>query len=100
MQAQFLDRATVATLVARFARYADLTLITPQAEGVELMQAWVINGALFESGRPVLLLPAGPVAFPAVAQGDDRLGRERRGVEGGARRHRADAGRPRRCTRC
>lgn len=66
IEAQFLDRATVSTLVARFARYADLTLITPQAEGVELMQSWVINGALFESGRPVLLLPPGEVGFPAA----------------------------------
>jgi nucleotide-binding universal stress UspA family protein len=62
--AQYVDRATVATLVARHARYADLTLITPQADGVELMQSWVTNGALFESGRPVLLLPPGPVSFP------------------------------------
>jgi len=66
VQSQHVDRATVAGLVARYARYADLTLITPQAEGVELMQGWVINGALFESGRPVVLLPRGPVAFPAV----------------------------------
>ena len=66
VQAQFIDRATVSTLVARYARYADLTLITPQAEGVDLMQSWVINGALFESGRPVVLLPASDVVFPAV----------------------------------
>jgi nucleotide-binding universal stress UspA family protein len=63
---QYIDRGTVATLAARFARYADLTLITPQAEGFELMQSWVMNGALFESGRPVLLLPKGPVGFPAA----------------------------------
>ena len=30
------------------------------------MQSWVVNGALFESGRPILLLPKGPVGFPAV----------------------------------
>lgn len=66
VQAQFVDRATVSTLVARYARYADLTLITPQAEDVDLSQSWVTNGALFESGRPVLLLPRGAVAFPAV----------------------------------
>ncbi len=66
VQSQFIDRATVSTLVARYARYADLTLITPQTEGVELMQSWVINGALFESGRPVVLLPVGAVAFPAA----------------------------------
>ena len=31
VEAQYIDRGTVATLAARFARYADLTLITPQA---------------------------------------------------------------------
>ena len=88
--AQYIDRGTVATLAARFARYADLTLITPQAEGFESMQSWVMNGALFESGRPILLLPKGPVRLPGGAAGDDRLGRQRRGLEGGARRDRAD----------
>ena len=56
----------MATLSARFARYADLTLIPAQAPGHETMQTWVMNGALFESGRPILLLPKGEVAFPAV----------------------------------
>jgi nucleotide-binding universal stress UspA family protein len=65
-QSHYVDRGTIATLVARFARYADLTLITPEIEGVELMQSWVINGALFESGRPVLLLPRGACAFPVA----------------------------------
>lgn len=64
VQSQYVDRGTIATLVARFARYADLTLITPEVEDVQLMQSWVINGALFESGRPVLLLPKGDSAFP------------------------------------
>jgi nucleotide-binding universal stress UspA family protein len=64
--AQYIDRGTVATLTARFARYADLTLVTPHCEGFEAMQSWVVNGALFESGRPILLLPKGPVSFPAV----------------------------------
>jgi nucleotide-binding universal stress UspA family protein len=63
---QYIDRGTVATLAARFARYADLTLITPKSEGYESMQTWVMNGALFESGRPILLLPAGPVTFPKL----------------------------------
>jgi nucleotide-binding universal stress UspA family protein len=54
----------VATLAARFARYSDLTLITPQAAGFELLQTWVMNGALFESGRPILLLPNASVSFP------------------------------------
>jgi nucleotide-binding universal stress UspA family protein len=67
VQSQYIDRATVSTLVARNARYADLTLVLPQAEDTALMQSWVINGALFESGRPVLLLPrTDDVRFPAV----------------------------------
>jgi nucleotide-binding universal stress UspA family protein len=64
--AQYIDRGTVATLAARFARYADLTLVTPHCEGFEAMQSWIVNGALFESGRPILLLPKGPVSFPVV----------------------------------
>ncbi|MBP7002874.1 universal stress protein [Amaricoccus sp.] len=65
-QSQYVDRGAIATLVARYARYADLTLITPEVADVELAQSWVINGALFESGRPVLLLPKGDCAFPAA----------------------------------
>ena len=64
VEAQYIDRGTVATLAARFARYADLTLIMPQATGFETLQTWVMNGALFESGRPILLLPAGATSFP------------------------------------
>lgn len=66
VQAQFIDRASVATLVARYARYADMTLIMPETEDTEPIQTWVTNGALFESGRPVLLLPSGPTSFPKV----------------------------------
>lgn len=64
VEAQFIDRGTVATLAARFARYADLTLIMPQSPGNEGLQTWVMNGALFESGRPILLLPEAEVRFP------------------------------------
>jgi nucleotide-binding universal stress UspA family protein len=64
IEAQYIDRGTVASLAARFARYADLTLVTPQVPGFEMMQTWVMNGALFESGRPMLLLPTAPTSFP------------------------------------
>lgn len=64
VEAQYIDRGTVASLAARFARYADLTLITPQVAGFETMQGWVMNGALFESGRPMLLLPKAATVFP------------------------------------
>jgi len=66
VEAQYIDRGTVATLAARFARYADLTLITPQLERSDILQTWVMNGALFESGRPILILPEKPVRFPEV----------------------------------
>ena len=64
VDAQYIDRGTVATLAARFARYADLTLIPPAGKDGDALQTWVLNGALFESGRPVLLLPEGEVRFP------------------------------------
>lgn len=66
VEAQYVDRGTVATLAARFARYADLTLVPTEADGFDAIQSWVMNGALFESGRPVVLLPAGESAFPEV----------------------------------
>jgi len=66
VSSQYIDRGSVATLSARFARYADLTLLTPKVEGFESLQSWVMDGALFESGRPMLMLPKGPVTFPAV----------------------------------
>jgi nucleotide-binding universal stress UspA family protein len=64
VEGQYVDRGTVASLAARFARYADLSLVTPQLEDFEMMQSWVMNGALFESGRPMLLLPSTPSRFP------------------------------------
>ena len=66
VEAQYVDRGTVATLAARFARYADLALVPIEAEGFETIQSWVMNGALFESGCPLLLLPTGQTAFPTV----------------------------------
>ncbi|MCB1351197.1 MAG: universal stress protein [Rhodobacteraceae bacterium] len=64
VEANYVDRGTIATISARFARYADLTLITPGADGFEQLRGCVSDGALFESGRPVVLLPAGASNFP------------------------------------
>ncbi|MEM9012955.1 MAG: universal stress protein [Pseudomonadota bacterium] len=44
-------------LVAQRARYADITLIDPDAPGWEAEQRAALDGALFHSGRPVLLRP-------------------------------------------
>jgi nucleotide-binding universal stress UspA family protein len=64
VQANYVDRGTIPTLAARFARYADLSLVSPQAAGFESLRGSVTDGALFESGRPVLLLPPGEGRFP------------------------------------
>lgn len=65
VESQYVDRGTVGTLAGRFARYSDVTLVSTQRPGFESMQSWVMNGALFESGRPVLLLPKDPMLVPA-----------------------------------
>jgi nucleotide-binding universal stress UspA family protein len=64
VESSYVDRGTIATLAARFARYSDLTLIAPAAEGFESLRGCVTDGALFESGRPVLILPKGETNFP------------------------------------
>ncbi|MFQ8432722.1 universal stress protein [Amaricoccus sp. W119] len=66
VEPQFIDRGSVTSLAARYARYADLTLIAPRAPQAEQAQDWVMNGALFESGRPILLLPEAEVHFPRI----------------------------------
>ena len=84
VESQYIDRGTVATLAARFARYADLTLLSPQRPGYEAMQSWVMNGALFEFGPADPAAAQGADGLSGGEAGDHRLGRERRGVEGGA----------------
>jgi nucleotide-binding universal stress UspA family protein len=64
VEANYVDRGTIPTLAARFARYADLSLVAPRATGFDSLRGSVTDGALFESGRPVLLLPPGEVQFP------------------------------------
>lgn len=64
VNSNYVDRGTIATIAARFARYADCTLIAPSAPGFENLRGCVSDGALFESGRPVVLLPQGETAFP------------------------------------
>lgn len=63
-EAHHIDRGTIAAVAARAARYADLTLVPPTKKGKDPFQTWVMDGALFESGRPVLLMPEGEMRFP------------------------------------
>ncbi len=61
-----LDQGAVASLVARFARYSDLTLVPTRSDDHGVFNASVLNGALFESGRPILLLSPEDTEFPKV----------------------------------
>lgn len=45
--------------IGRHGRYADLTVIGPDMLGTETLKAKVIEGALFSSGKPLLLVPTG-----------------------------------------
>jgi nucleotide-binding universal stress UspA family protein len=63
-EAQYVDRGTIPALAARAARYSDLTLIPHGGRKDDPLQTSVMDGALFESGRPVLLLPEGECRFP------------------------------------
>lgn len=64
VEASYVDRSTIATLSARFARYSDLTLLAPRNRAFEALLGCVSDGALFESGRPVVLLAEGETTFP------------------------------------
>jgi nucleotide-binding universal stress UspA family protein len=44
--------------IGRRGRYADLTVVGPGALNTETLRAKVIEGALFSSGKPLLLMPA------------------------------------------
>jgi nucleotide-binding universal stress UspA family protein len=45
--------------IGRRARYADITVVGPQLLAGEMLKSKVIEGALFFSGKPVLLVPEG-----------------------------------------
>ncbi|WP_424932928.1 universal stress protein [Amaricoccus macauensis] len=64
VDSNYVDRGTIATIAARFARYSDLTLLFPAAEEFQPIRGCISDGALFESGRPVVLLPEGSDSFP------------------------------------
>jgi nucleotide-binding universal stress UspA family protein len=56
---EYPELARVGHIVGRRARYADATIIGPDLLTNEALKAKVIDGALFESGRPILLIPHG-----------------------------------------
>ncbi|HSO46480.1 MAG TPA: universal stress protein, partial [Rhizobiaceae bacterium] len=52
-------------VIGRRARYGDLTFVGPQLLADSRLKAKVMDGALFSSGRPVMVCPAG--AMPTLA---------------------------------
>ncbi|MBA8903140.1 universal stress protein [Phyllobacterium sp. P30BS-XVII] len=54
---EYPEPARARHLIGRRARYADVTLIGPDLLGNVGLKKKAIDGALFESGRPVLLIP-------------------------------------------
>ena len=63
--------------VGRRAQYADLTFVGPELLSSELLKEKVIEGALFSSGKPLLIVPGGfkPALKPkrAVVAWDSRI---------------------------
>jgi nucleotide-binding universal stress UspA family protein len=53
------DQAWADEVIGRRARYADLTVLGPDLLTSETLKEKVIEGALFSSGRPLLLIPKG-----------------------------------------
>jgi len=59
VHSEYAEFAWAADEIGRRARYSDLTLIGPEALKSDVLGSKVIEGALFESGKPLLILPAG-----------------------------------------
>ncbi len=56
---EFPEPARVGHIVGRHARYTDATIIGPDLLANESLKNLIIEGALFESGKPLLLIPHG-----------------------------------------
>lgn len=72
--------------IARLGRLADLAIIAQPADRNGLASMPALEAAIFETRRPVLMVPAAPGARPAAAAAYHRLERQRGGRAGGRRR--------------
>ena len=59
LSSEYKDLAWTDEAMGRRARYADLTVLGPEMLSREMLKEKVIQGALFSSGKPLLLLPEG-----------------------------------------
>jgi hypothetical protein len=90
LSSEYQEIAWADDAIGRRARYADLTVVGPEMLARETLKDKVIEGALFSSGKPLLLLPEGsrPMIKPSrvmIAWDSGITGNSRRG-EGGAHR--------------
>jgi nucleotide-binding universal stress UspA family protein len=56
---EFAELAWADEIIGRRARYADLTVLGPQLASDDQLREKVIAGALFASGKPLLIVPTG-----------------------------------------
>lgn len=54
---EYAEAAWTDDVVGQRARYADLTLLGPELREDDRLGSYAFNGALFESGKPVLVIP-------------------------------------------
>jgi nucleotide-binding universal stress UspA family protein len=59
VSSEYKDVAWTDEAIGRRARYADLTVVGPEMLSRETLKEKVIEGALFSSGKPMLLIPEG-----------------------------------------
>lgn len=62
VSSEYQEIAWADEAIGRRARYADITLLGPEGLSSEELKAKVIEGVLFHSGKPLLLVPAGAAA--------------------------------------
>lgn len=60
--AEYPELAWSDEAIGRRGRYADLTVVGPDVLGTHVLREKVIEGVLFSSGKPMLLVPAGASA--------------------------------------
>jgi hypothetical protein len=56
---EYPESARAGHLIGRRARYADVTIIGPDLLANETLKSKTIDSGLFESGRPILVIPRG-----------------------------------------
>lgn len=59
VQSEYVEFASAVDEIGRRGRYSDLTLVGPEALKSNVLKSKIIEGALFESARPLLMVPKG-----------------------------------------